>query len=99
MRVWQCIGDHGLQLVRLDMRGADLAHVSEVLAGQGLWDAAAALQGLAGHDGPTLHVVHHQQHLVARGIVHHFLKQRLQTLSAQVKLGCLLFIWLLLAVG
>lgn len=52
---------------------AYLAHVSEILQGQGLWDAAAPLQGIPSHDRTTFHVVHHQQHLIACGVIHHFL--------------------------
>ena len=70
-------------------RLAHLAHVPEVLPRQGLRDAAPLLERLPRHDGATLHVVHHQQHLVAAGVIHHFLQQlhagqvsiRLQTVA------------------
>ena len=52
---------------------AYLAHVSEVLQSQGLWDAATPLQGIPSHDRTPFHVVHHQQHLVASGVIYHFL--------------------------
>jgi len=62
------------------MRGAGLAssarlaHVAEVLQRERLRDAPAALQRLARQHGPALHVVHHQQHLVAAGVVDHLLR-------------------------
>ena len=55
------------------VRPADLAHVAEVLEGQGLGNAPAPLQGFSGHDRAPLHVIHDKQHFVSAWIIHHLL--------------------------